>query len=202
MENSLNKSELKISVIVGILAGALSIPTLLNLSILPGFGWVLAIAIGLAIATPIGYLVAFFLSRWFSIMLQIVKFGIVGGLNTMVDLGILNTLIWFTGLASGTPFVIFKTLSFSVAVTSSYFWNKYWTFNSYSERSANEFTKFILVNLVGLGINVGGASFLVNVIGPQWGLSRTGWPTVATVLSIGISLVWNFIGMKFLIFKK
>src|SRR3989344_6644799 len=134
------KKDLKISFLVGVAAGILILPTLRNLGITLNLKVALLAAGGLTVFTPAGYLVAYWLSRWWPVMLQFVKFGIVGGLNGMIDLGILNLLIYFSGLAAGFWYSVFKSASFIAAVTNSYFWNKYWTFKSESGAGGAEFS--------------------------------------------------------------
>lgn len=196
------KKDLKISVIIGLAAGVLLLPTLSNIGIQLNTLYKVLTAVGLAVFTPLGYLVAYWLSKRWPVLLQFVKFGIVGGLNAMLDLGILNFLINWSGIAAGFYFSVFKAASFSVAVVNSYFWNKYWTFHSEDGPRPVEFFKFLMVNLVGLAINVGSASFVVNVLGAPAGISSELWANIGALSSVFISLFWNFIGMKFVVFKK
>ena len=132
------------------------------------------------------------------VLRQIIKFVIVGAFNTLVDLAILNLLIFASGIASGAPFVFFKGISFLVAVTNSYFWNRRWTFRS----DKQVFIQFFLVSTVGLLLNVGTASFLVNILGPQFGLSKTIWANVGAVGATLVVMTWNFLGYKFVVFRK
>src|SRR3989344_7161699 len=198
----LTRRDLKISIGVGAAAGLLILPTLNNIGVQLGLAYQILIVAGLTALTPFGYLVAYWLSPRFPILRQFVKFGIVGGLNSMLDLGILNLLIHSTGIATGLYFSFFKTVSFSIAVTNSYFWNKYWTFHSEETPRTVEFFKFLMVNLVGLGINVGSASFVVNVLGAPAGVSPALWANIGAMSSVFVSLFWNFIGMKFIVFRK
>ena len=199
---ALIKRDLKISFFVGFVAGWLSIPTLHNIGLVFDFNIAVLIVAGLTLFTPLGYLTAYLLSKRWPVMLQFVKFGIVGGLNAMLDLGVLNLLIRWSGIAFGAYFSLFKALSFSVAVINSYFWNKYWTFHSEDGPRPVEFFKFLSVNLVGLAINVGAATLVVNFIGAPEGFSKELWANIGAVSSVFISLFWNFIGMKFIVFKK
>ena len=142
------------------------------------------------------------LKEEYAALFQFSKFVIVGVINTGIDFSILNLLIFLTGQSSGIHYSMFKTISFSVAVTNSYFMNKYWTFSSHETAKAGEFTKFILVNLVGLGINVGAASYIVNIIGVPDGLSPVLWANIGAISAVVVTLFWNFFGMKTFVFKK
>jgi len=132
------------------------------------------------------------------VLRQIIKFVIVGGFNTLLDFAVLNLLIFATGVASGTPFIFFKAVSFLVAVTNSYFWNRRWTFRS----DKPVFIQFLVVSTIGLLLNVGTASFLVNILGPQLGLSEKIWANVGAVGGTLVVMTWNFLGYKFVVFKR
>lgn len=134
----------------------------------------------------------------YPIILQILKFGVTGVINTGVDFLVLNLLIWATNISSGIYYAIFKGISFTVAVINSYFWNKYWTFkNKGGENPAAQFGKFIFVSVIGFGVNVGVASIVVNVVGTKFGISEKLWANVGAIFATGIAMVWNFIGYKF-----
>jgi len=196
------KRDLKISFFVGTIAGILLLPTLNNIGVTLNLQRSILAVLSLIVLTPSGYLVAYWLSGWIPVMIQFIKFAIVGGLNAMIDLGILNLLIYSTGIVSGFYYSIFKSVSFLAAVTNSYFWNKHWTFRAGDAPATIEFLKFFLVNLVGFGINVGAASIVVNIIGVPAGISGELWANIGAVSAVFISLFWNFIGMKFIVFKK
>lgn len=196
------KKDFKISVLVGIVAGILMLSTLRNLGVTLNFRVAAVAVVGLTVFTPFGYLVAYWLSRWWPVLLQFVKFGIVGGLNAMIDLGVLNFLIYFSGIAAGFLYSVFKSVSFLTAVTNSYFWNKYWTFKSESGVAKVEFAKFFLVNLFTFTLNVGTASVLVNVVGAPAGFSPELWANIGAVSAVFISMFINFLGMKFIVFRS
>ena len=153
---------------------------------------------------------AFALAKKFKVFYQLGKFVLVGGLNFLVDLGVLNLLIFLSGIAAGWYFSLFKAVSFSVAVINSYLFNKFWTFKSPDAVSdketvkgmGREFLGFLVITLVGLGINNLTASLIVNWIGPQWNISPELWANIGAMVASAVGLIWNFLGYKFFIFKK
>lgn len=140
---------------------------------------------------------------------QFVRFAMIGGLNTGIDLIILNILTIATGLKEGVAFAIFKGISFVAAATFSYFMNKHWAFKDTSKsQEVRKFSQFFIVSIVGALINVGTASLVVNVIKPALGgtlvipLNDQLWVNVAALSGTAIGLIWNFLGYKFIVFKK
>lgn len=135
---------------------------------------------------------------WRPFVFQFGKFFVVGGLNTFLDLGILNFLILITNITEGYLFSVFKAVSFIITVINSYLWNKLWTFN----KREGSFVLFFMVVTGSFLINVGVASFLVNVVGAPEGISPKVWDNIAALSSVVFVLTWNFLGMKFFVFKK
>lgn len=141
---------------------------------------------------------------------QILRFGVVGVANTGVDLIVLNLLIFTTGLGQqGVYFSIFKALSFMVAAINSYFLNKHWTFaGSDAGNTTRQFQQFAIITIIGWLINVGVASFVVNIIQPSFDLNQFAdglnklWPTIGALFGTAFGLVWNFLGYKLFVFKK
>ena len=197
------KKDLKISIFVGLVAGILLLPILPNLGFNLSLTKRLLAALVLVLFTPSGYLVAYWLSKRFPVMIQFVRFGITGGLNALIFLGSLNLLISATKIAVGFYYSVFVSVAFVVAVTNSYFWNKHWVFQAgESSGGKGEFIRFFLVNLVSFGINVGAASFIVNVIGAPVGMPASLWANIGAVSAVFITLFFNFIGSKYIVFKK
>ena len=154
------------------------------------------------VLSVVGMFVASLLAKKFAVILQASRFLLVGGLNTFIDLGILNLLIFTGGTAVGIWFSVFKGIAFIVAVLNSYIWNKHWTFDTKTQAQGKEFIQFLLVSIVGFIINVSIASFLVNVLGAPDTISENMWANVAAVTATFTGMLWNFMGYKLIVFKK
>lgn len=197
----MDKKDLSLGVLIGLLIGLSVLPIVKNLGLPIDFRIQIFFAPLLAILIPAGLLVARFLSRYFFILYQIAKFGTVGILNTLMDWGILNTLMFLSGVYFGFAYSGFKAVSFAIATVNSYLWNKYWTFESGTSRD-NEFIKFLIISVIGAFINIGIASFIVNFIAPFSGISLPIWANIGAAAATAISMIWNFSGYKFIVFKK
>lgn len=134
---------------------------------------------------------------------QFFKFALVGSLNTFIDFGVLNLLMWLSQIVAGWEYSVFKAISFTSATFNSYLWNKFWTFKKRETKvGAREFSHFYLATGIGFLINVGVASLVVNVIGPQFGISPLIWANVGAFVAVLCACIWNFSAYKFIIFKK
>ncbi|MBZ9572129.1 GtrA family protein [Patescibacteria group bacterium] len=197
----MKKIDAILAALIGFLDGIFFFFILKNIELDIPYAWFLPIV--LALLCGFGMFVASLIGKKLLIILQAAKFFLVGTLNTFIDLVVLNILIWISGITSGIFYSVFKAISFLVATTNSYFWNKYWTFEKKEKSTPREFLKFFMVTTVGLLINVGIASIVVNIIGLQFGLSEKIWSgAVAPIFAAFFAFVWNFLGSKFVVFKK
>ncbi|HEU5383637.1 MAG TPA: glycosyltransferase [Ktedonobacteraceae bacterium] len=76
---------------------------------------------------------------------QMLRFGIVGGINTIVDIITLNVLLWRFPLHSASLLLIYNSLAVMVASSCSFILNKYWTFRSGRVVSGSEVMRFLMV---------------------------------------------------------
>ena len=154
----------------------------------------------------IGVLVGYFLAKNIKpFFFQLTKFGATGAANFAVDIGILALLViifYPQGNIPTTSFAIFKTISFVLATINSYIWNKYWSFqDKESSDILQEFGKFILVSSIGLVLNVIVATIVKSLHGLT-DLDPKTWAAISAMVASVAVLTWNFIGYKFLVFKK
>ncbi len=85
--------------------------------------------------------------RWRMLVHELTKFGIVGVVNTGLDFGLANAL--HVGLHTNQ--YLAKTVSVTIAATSSYFMNRYWTFRHRARTGiGREYALFFVLNGVGL----------------------------------------------------
>jgi putative flippase GtrA len=134
------------------------------------------------------------------------RFALVGVLNTLIDFAVLNFFLFSTGITRGAFFALFKGLSFAVAVTNSYAWNKHWSFASTAQKpekrkSATQFSLFVGVTLIGLGMNAGVAVLWIESVDPMAGLSPLAWANVAAAVALAVSSFWNFLAYYGFVFR-
>ena len=160
------------------------------------------LSISFPILAVIALWIAFIIGKKFLIIFQLVKFFLTGVAITLVDLGVLNFLMWIFGIYTGAWFSIFKSISAVTALTVKFLPAKLWVFEkSEKEKQAQEFGGFIVVGIVGIAINVLSASLIVK-IGPHFGFSPASWANIGAIGAAFIGLTWNFFGSKFFVFKK
>jgi len=245
----MKKTDIIVALVIGELIALLSFGILKNLDLeVKLLYWIWPIF--LPVFCLVCLYLALFLSKTFKIFWQLAKFILVGVLNTVIDLGILNVLILFSGIVSGFGYSIFKAVSFIAAAVNSYFWNKFWTFEKKAVKPQKvssdflvastlaiiinilvaillfsrlswviigiavlnllgiilkpkiEFLQFFIITATSFSINVGTASFIVNSIGVQFGLSPEWWANIGAITASFAGLSWNFLGYKFIVFKK
>ena len=138
-----------------------------------------------------------------TIATELIRFSVVGAINTFVDLAVLNLLIALTDTGrTGAAFALYKTVAFTCAVLNSYLMNRRWTF----ERSGHkhqlvEGGQFLFVAVLGALVNVGSSWCVVAYLHPVGELEKL-WPSVAALVGTAFSLGFNFIGYKFWVFTS
>ncbi len=141
--------------------------------------------------------------KWKSFLGKLMRFGAIGFLNTGIDLAIFNFLMHVTGIETGIAILIFKSISFSIAVVNSFIWNRYWVFGGAITSQSEEgmkFTKFITVTISGILLNVGMTTLIISFIHPMFGLSQVRWNNIAALIATVFNLAWNFVGYYFVVF--
>lgn len=121
---------------------------------------------------------------------QFLKFCIVGTVGTAIDFSLLYLLVEFAHVW----YLLAATISFIVAVINNYIFNKFWTFKDRDKDFLRQFGRFLVVSIIGLGLNVLILYVLVEFAGM--------WYILAKVLATGVVLIWNFFANKYWTFKK
>lgn len=159
--------------------------------------------IAFSLLAVFGVYVGYLLSKWKNFFFQLAKFAAVGAANFSIDFGVYNALMYFTQINVGNGIDIFKGIAFLVAVTNSYFWNKHWSFSKKdSTSSKKEFGLFLFVSVIGAILSIGIVHIFVNVMGNPATISPKLWANLANVGATLVVLAWNFLGYKFIVFKK
>ncbi len=118
---------------------------------------------------------------------EMLRFFVAGALAGAVDLGVYFLLI------PRVSFNLSKAISFTCAGVIAYLLNKFWIFKSKTSVSYQEIGRYILVNLLALGINV-----LIN-----HGILKF-WPQavlLSWIIAAMVTGLVTFLGFKWLVFR-
>jgi len=121
---------------------------------------------------------------------QFVRFNIVGILNTIIDwsfFAILNQLLFISYLPA-------KVISYSCGLINSYILNSIWTFHAKKWR-LKQIIMFVLVNLIALGVSL----FVLYACNAFFDVQNN---LISNLIATPFSIVINFLGNKFLVFRK
>ena len=129
---------------------------------------------------------------------EFVRFGIVGFTNTVLDYGVMNCLMLILKVNQGIGFSLIKLISITLAVIESYYLNKYWTFKV-KKTNNQQFTQFVTLSIITIGVNVLIASYLVDKI--KLPINAYLWANIASFLGAIVAIVIRYFGSR-IIFKK
>jgi putative flippase GtrA len=122
---------------------------------------------------------------------EVAKFGVVGIVAFVIDIGLFN-LLRFAG-GEGPMYdrpLTAKIVSVVVATTFAYFGNRYWTFRHRGRTSfGREYVLFFVLNGVGLAISVGCLWFSHYALGLTSPLADN---ISANVVGIGLGTLFRF----------
>jgi len=196
------KNDLLTGLILAYLIAGFLVPTLINTGIYHKFPPIYVYSFLFAIfpvLALIGLTIASLLGKKIHILWQFSKFALVGVLNTAIDFGILNILVYLTGITKGPTTLLMDAIAFSTAVINSYWWNRKWVFR---DAKKGDFITFVAVTLIGLSINASIVFVVSTFVEPRLGATGAQWINVAKVAATAISLFWNFTGYRLIVFKK
>lgn len=92
-----------------------------------------------------------------SLWREAAKFGAIGLIALVIDVGLFNLLMFAggSGPMAGKPLTA-KVISVIAATTFAYFGNRFWTFRHRARTSyAREYVLFFVLNFIGMGIALG-----------------------------------------------
>jgi putative flippase GtrA len=130
---------------------------------------------------------------------QVLRFGLVGGLNTLVDLLILNGLLLLFPTTSILMLLAYNSLAYSLGAVNSFLLNKYWTFGHRQRTSRKELVRFTLTTLCGIGWSTIILWLTSNVLHPFL-VNTTLWANASKVVAIAGTACISYLGMRLWVF--
>jgi putative flippase GtrA len=120
-----------------------------------------------------------FLTR--ELIIKFLKFGAVGATGVAVDFG--STFLGKEILRIQK--YVANAIGFTIAASSNYFLNRWWTFHSNNPDIGLEYSRFLFISILGLGINTLVIWLLVSRYNKNFYVSK--------LFAIGVVTLWNFV---------
>ena len=123
-------------------------------------------------------------------LIQLFRYGFVGGAAFLVDYGVLVLLTEVFGM----HYLLSAPISFILGLVTNYLLSVVWVFNNRTlgNRWA-EFTVFAIIGVIGLGLN----ALIMYVCTDKMGIHYM----ISKIISTVIVFFWNFFARKVVLFK-
>ena len=126
-----------------------------------------------------------------SLIGQLLRYAVVGGISFVVDYGSL----WLLTEKAGVPYLWSAAIAFVLGLICNYLLSTAWVFGESRIKNAwGEFLAFAVIGVVGLGLNELIMYGCTDGLGFHYMLSK--------IVSTAIVFFWNFLARRFLVFKS
>lgn len=137
------------------------------------------------------YLNKIFVESTSSTLVQLFRYGLVGGIAFVADYGTLYVLTEYVHLYH----LISAGIAFVIGLLVNYVLSIHWVFDEHSSSNKmTEFSIFAVIGIIGLGLNELIIYTGTDVFGLHYMLSK--------LISTMIVFLWNFFARKYVLFDK
>jgi putative flippase GtrA len=140
-------------------------------------------------------------NSWSSLFWQWLCYSLVGVANTLIDVLILNILLWRFPTTQVQLLVIYNSLAYIAGAASSFFLNKYWTFGRKQRPTSQEVGRFVISLLLELPSSNGLVWLIGNALHPFLANAMI-WGNASKLLAVAANTVLSYLLMRFWVFSS
>ena len=136
------------------------------------------------------------LAAWGSTFGQFLRYCLVGGVNTAIDLLVLNVLLWRFPTNNVQVLVVYNSVAYSSGAVSSFFLNKYWTFRRKQRPTWRELVRFVIT----LSLEVLYSNALIWLAGKALQpliANAMLWGNASKLVAVAVGAVISYLFMRF-----
>jgi putative flippase GtrA len=138
---------------------------------------------------------------WSRTYWQWLRYCLVGAANTLIEMLILNALLWRFPTGHVQTLVVYNALAYSGGAAGSFFLNKYWTFGRKQRPTSKEVGRFVISVLLELLSSNGLVWLIGNALHPLIANVMV-WGNASKLLAVAGNAVLSYLIMRFWIFAS
>ncbi len=138
---------------------------------------------------------------WSASFWQIIRFGIVGTLNTIIDVLALNILLWRFPTHNANLLLLYNSIAYTLGALNSFSLNKYWTFQRRQTISSGELVRFAIVNVAAILCNDSIIWMVARILHPLIA-SNLLWANASKLAAISGTMILSYLGMRLWVFAS
>jgi putative flippase GtrA len=138
---------------------------------------------------------------WSSTSWQFLRYCLVGGANTLIDVSMLNILLWRFPTNNVLVLVVYNSVAYSSGAVTSFFLNKYWTFGRKQRTTRREVVRFAIILALEILYSNGLVWLAGKVLQPLIANS-TLWGNASKLLAVAGGAILSYAFMRFWIFAR
>ncbi len=132
---------------------------------------------------------------------QLLRFAVTGGLNTLVDILVLNALVWLLAIRSTPLLLACNIVAYCAGAINSFILNKYWTFGQREPIASGELWRFALITISG-SLWSSGILWLAGLALQHVLVNPALWTNAAKVVAIGGTALISYLGLRLWVFVQ
>jgi putative flippase GtrA len=132
---------------------------------------------------------------------QFLRYCLVGGANTAIDILVLNILLWCFPTNSALHLMAYNSIAYSSGALSSFFLNKYWTFRYKQRTTGRQVTRFVVTLFLEVLYSNALIGFAGKALRPLIA-NPTLWGNASKLIAVAGSTLLSYIFMRFWTFAS
>ena len=138
---------------------------------------------------------------WSSTFQQFLRYCLVGGANTLIDVLVLNILLWRFPTNTVQTLVVYNSIAYISGAVSSFFLNKYWTFGHKQRATRKEVGRFVVSMSLEMLSSNGLVWLIGNALHPFLANTMI-WGNTSKLLALVGNAVLSYLIMRLWIFAR
>jgi putative flippase GtrA len=138
---------------------------------------------------------------WRPLFWQLVRFCIVGVINAVVDILVLNILLLRFPTHDANILLLYNSAAFTLGALNSYLLNKYWTFHRRQAITGAELLRFAAISVIGFLCNDGIVWITARILYPLIA-NPVLWANTSKLSAVGGTAIVSYLGMRLWVFAN